>query len=228
MPDGSDATGEDGFTTACTRCDRLAGFLADVRRRFPSYHARPVPSFGEERPALLIVGLAPGLHGANATGRAFTGDYAGILLYETLHALGLASAPVSRSADDGLRLIGCRITNAVRCLPPGNRPLPAEMRTCNPYLARELAAARPGAAVLALGVIAHDAVLRALGLRRARFPFGHCNVHALDGGFTLVDSYHCSRYNTHTRRLTPEMFRAAVAAARAAMPVRGAEAGRGP
>jgi uracil-DNA glycosylase family 4 len=218
VADGAERHPGGGFTTDCARCDRLAGFLAGVRQRHPSYHARPVPSFGVARPGLLIVGLAPGLHGANASGRPFTGDYAGILLYETLHALGLATAPVSRSADDGLRLVGCRITNAVRCVPPQNKPTPAEVRQCNGYLAGELAAALPGAAVLALGTIAHEAVLRALDLRRAAFPFGHGNVHAIDGLFTLVDSYHCSRYNTQTRRLTPAMFREVVAAARAAMP----------
>jgi len=209
------------FTTGCTRCGRLAEFLAACREKHPGYHARPVPSFGPARPGLLIVGLAPGFHGANATGRPFTGDYAGILLYETLHAHGLATAPRSESASDGLRLVGCRITNAVRCVPPQNKPTPDEVRACNGYLVAELATLPAGAAVLALGAIAHDAVLRAHGLRRTEYRFGHGNTHALPRGGTLIDSYHCSRYNTQTRRLTPAMFSAVVAQASAVMPAAG-------
>lgn len=202
------------FDLDCRRCPRLAGHLDAVRRAHPDYHARPVPAFGDPDARLLIVGLAPGLHGANATGRPFTGDYAGILLYETLHALDLASAPESVSVDDGLRLAGCRITNAVKCLPPQNKPTTAEVRACNAFLAAELERLpRPGV-ILALGRIAHDAVLRALGEKLSARAFGHGAEHALPGGLTLIDSYHCSRYNTQTRRLTEPMFREVVARAR--------------
>jgi uracil-DNA glycosylase len=196
----------------CTRCPRLARYLARTRARLPDYWARPVPSFGAAAPRIVIVGLAPGMHGANRTGRPFTGDHAGILLYETLHEFGLASLPVSRAADDALVLRGVRIVNAVKCVPPENRPLPDEIRRCNRFLAQELAGL-PGVRVyLALGRIAHDALLMALGLPRARYPFAHGGVHAL-GRQHLVDSYHCSRYNTSTRRLTPDMFRAVVGTA---------------
>ncbi len=202
------------FDPGCRRCPRLAAFLDEVGARHPGYHARPVPSFGDPAARLLIVGLAPGLHGANRTGRPFTGDHAGILLYRTLHEQGLADRAESVHATDGLRLIGCRITNAVRCLPPANKPTPAEVRECNGYLAWELGRLPEGGAVLALGAIAHGAVLRALGLKASAAAFAHDAQHALPGGRLLVDSYHCSRYNTQTRRLTPEMFAAAVAHAR--------------
>ena len=178
-----------------------------MRRGHPGYHARPVAPFGVARARLLIVGLAPGLHGANRTGRPFTGDYAGILLYETLHRFGFASRAQSVDARDGLRLLDCRITNAVKCLPPGNRPSAEEVRRCNGYLAEEIAALRPGAVILALGAIAHGAVLMALGERRAAHPFRHGAHHALPRGLALFDSYHPSRYNTQTKRLTPGMFR---------------------
>jgi uracil-DNA glycosylase len=200
------------FSTACRRCARLADFLGDVRRKHPDYHARPVPSFGEDRPRLLVVGLAPGLHGANRTGRPFTGDHAGLLLYRTLHRFGFASAPESLSAADGLRLIGCRITNAVRCLPPQNKPTGAEVRTCNPFLRAELAALPASAAVLALGSVAHSAVLAAAGLRQSDMRFQHGARHALPNGCALFDCYHCSRYNTQTRRLTEPMFIEVIAA----------------
>jgi uracil-DNA glycosylase family 4 len=192
----------------CRACPRLASFLDTVRAERPGYHARPVPAFGDPAPRLLIVGLAPGMHGANRSGRPFTGDYAGILLYETLHRFGYASAPQSVSVDDGLVLSGCRITNAVKCLPPANRPEPAEIRTCNRYLVAELAALPPQATILALGQIAHQAVLRALGLKLKVHPFAHAADTRLPDGRRLVSSYHCSRYNTQTRRLTPEMFAA--------------------
>jgi len=195
------------FDPGCRRCPRLAGFLAEGRARHAGYHCAPVPPFGDAAPQLLIVGLAPGFHGANATGRPFTGDYAGVLLYDTLHRCGWASAPVSSSRDDGLVLRGARITNAVKCVPPGNKPTPAEIATCNDYLRAEIGALRPGAVLLALGAIAHGAVLRAFGLKAARFRFAHGAEHVLPEGRTLVDSYHCSRYNTNTRRLTTEMFR---------------------
>lgn len=193
------------FDPGCRRCPRLAGFLDAVHGKHPDYHAAPVPPFGPASAALLIVGLAPGMHGANRSGRPFTGDHAGILLYETLHRLGLASRPVSASRDDGLELHDCRITNAVKCLPPANKPTPAEVRNCRQWLAAELAGGQPRV-LLALGRIAHDGVLDALGLRRAAHPFGHGAEHDLGGTGTLIDSYHCSRYNTQTRRLTPEMF----------------------
>ncbi len=195
------------FDPACRRCPRLVRHLRQVRRHHPGYHAAPVPPFGTARPRLLVVGLAPGLHGANATGRPFTGDHAGILLYETLHRYGFASRPESVAADDGLRLRGCRITNAVKCLPPQNKPSGAEVAACNGFLAAEIAALPPAAVILALGAVAHRAVIRALGLRQADFPFAHGAWHALDGDRRLVDSYHCSRYNTQTGRLTPAMFR---------------------
>jgi uracil-DNA glycosylase family 4 len=195
------------FSTACRRCPRLARHLDQVREAHPGYHARPVAPFGLPKARLLVVGLAPGMHGANRTGRPFTGDHAGILLYETLHRYGFASRPVSEGARDGLRLSHCRITNAVKCLPPANRPLPDEVRRCNGYLLGEMSALPAGAAILALGVIAHGAVLAAAGSRNVLHPFRHGARHELERGIVLFDSYHCSRYNTQTRRLTPAMFR---------------------
>ncbi len=190
----------------CVACPRLSAFLADVRRQHPTYHARPVAPFGDPAARLLIVGLAPGMHGANRTGRPFTGDHAGILLYETLHRFGFADRPASVSRHDGLTLTDCRITNAVKCLPPENRPSPAEIRTCNRFLAAELASSPDVRVVLALGQVAHQAVLMALGLKRNAFPFGHGACHVLPDGRLLFDSYHCSRYNTQTRRLTTAEF----------------------
>jgi len=192
----------------CVRCSRLATHLAQVSREYPGYFCGPVPPFGVEQPELLVVGLAPGLHGANASGRPFTGDHAGILLYQTLFDFGFASRPVSAGVNDGLELIRCRITNAVKCLPPANKPLAAEVRTCNGYLRNELKRLNAKAVVLTLGRIAHGAVLHACGLGIKRYPFTHGAVHTLPSGSRLVSSYHCSRYNTQTRRLTPEMFRA--------------------
>lgn len=183
-----------------------------MRAAHRDYHAAPVPPFGPQTAALLIVGLAPGMHGANRTGRPFTGDHAGILLYESLFRLGLASRPHSIGPDDGLELLDCRITNAVKCLPPANKPLPAEVRTCRQWLSAELTGSRPRV-VLALGRIAHDSVLDAFGLRRAAYRFAHGAEHALDGHPRLVDSYHCSRYNTQTRRLTEDMFMAVLSRA---------------
>ena len=161
------------FCPDCTLCPRLASFLAKSAHANPDYHSKPVAPFGEAQPALLIVGLAPGMHGANRTGRPFTGDYAGILLYESLYALGLSSAPTSVDRSDGLRLHGVRITNAVKCLPPDNKPLPAEIKTCNQYLAAELATLPTVKAVLALGVVAHEAVLIGSGLKRNAAKFAH-------------------------------------------------------
>ena len=201
----------------CLLCPRLVSFRAANRSSEPTWHNAPVPSFapGDAAEArLLIVGLAPGLKGANRTGRPFTGDYAGILLYDTLHRYGYASAQASVAPDDGLTLERCRITNAVKCLPPQNKPLPDEVRRCNAYLKDELESLGRDAAILALGSIAHQAVLMALGLRRAEFVFAHGARHVLPSGRLLFDSYHCSRYNTNTRRLTPEMFRAVFEAIR--------------
>jgi uracil-DNA glycosylase family 4 len=195
------------FSPDCTLCPRLAAFLAKAAHENPDYHCKPVAPFGDSRPRLLIVGLAPGMHGANRTGRPFTGDYAGILLYESLFELGLSSAATSVDRFDALTLRGARITNAVKCLPPENKPLPVEIKTCNPYLAAELATLDSVKAVLALGLVAHEAVLLASGLKRSAAKFAHGAEHVLPDGRRLVDSYHCSRYNTQTRRLTAEMFR---------------------
>jgi uracil-DNA glycosylase family 4 len=195
-----------GYNPACRDCPRLAKFLEGVRREHPEYHARPVAPFGLLRPKLLVVGLAPGMHGANRTGRPFTGDTAGVLLYRTLHKFGFANHNGSDRTDDGLRLIGCRVTNAVKCLPPQNKPQPDEVRRCNHYLAEEIAAARPRA-ILALGAIAHRAVLMAFKLLPGRHRFAHHAVHELPGT-RLFDSYHCSRYNTNTKRLTTSQFEA--------------------
>jgi uracil-DNA glycosylase len=179
-----------------------------------------VPSFGDTEPRIVLVGLAPGMHGANRTGRPFTGDHAGILLYGTLYEAGLASAPQSVAADDPLRLLRARIANAVKCVPPQNKPLPVEIRSCNVYLSAELRQLSAARVYLALGRVAHEAVLLALGLKSRDFPFGHAREHLLPAAHWLVDSYHCSRYNTATRRLTPQMFRQAVAraCARARLP----------
>lgn len=201
------------FDRECRACPRLAGFLDEVRDRHPAYWCRPVPPFGDPAARLVIVGLAPGMHGANRTGRPFTGDHAGILLYRMLHRYGFASAPESLSADDPLFLIDARITNAVKCLPPDNKPVGAEINMCNSYLSNELRTLPPGAVVLALGGIAHRAVLKSNGSRQGDFPFAHGATHEL-GKFRLLDSYHCSRYNTNTRRLTEAMFADVFATAR--------------
>lgn len=194
------------FDIDCRTCPRLACFLDDVKAQYPNYHARPVPPFGDPTARLLIVGLAPGMHGANATGRPFTGDHAGILLYETIHKYGFGSAPVSISKDDGLSLNNCRITNAVKCLPPQNKPVGSEINNCNAYLRQELEAMPDASVILALGSIAHNSVIKALALRQKDFPFGHNRLHQIRPSMQLLDSYHCSRYNTQTRRLTSEMF----------------------
>ncbi len=194
------------FDPGCRRCERLAGFLDEVKGQHPAYHCRPVAPFGSLAHRLLVVGLAPGLHGANRTGRPFTGDHAGILLYRTLHAHGFASLPASVSAGDDLRLVDCRITNAVKCLPPANKPLPAEVRRCNHFLIAELQAVPEAGVIVALGAVAHGAVLRALALRPAAAHFAHGAEHELPRHRRLIDSYHCSRYNTQTRRLTAPMF----------------------
>ncbi len=203
------------FDPNCRRCPRLATFLDEVKANNPGFFCKPVPPFGVEQPRLLIVGLAPGLNGANRTGRPFTGDYAGVLLYSTLHRFGFATSGEPLDADGwanpDLTLMDCRITNAVKCLPPANKPETAEVVACNAYLKTELAAMPRGTVVLALGNVAHAAVLRALGLKAKDFVFGHAVRHELAGGVTLYDSYHCSRYNTQTRRLTEAMFHAVFA-----------------
>jgi uracil-DNA glycosylase family 4 len=200
----------------CHRCDRLSGFLRQVKADYPAYACLPVPPLGPFDAPLLIAGLAPGLHGANASGRPFTGDGAGPLLFGTLFALGLAERPQSvriddhpstLRADDGLELRRCRISNAVKCLPPANKPLPAEVRTCNAFLAAEIAAMPKLRVIVALGRVAHEAVLLALRERPASRRFAHGAEHVV-AGLTLIDSYHCSRYNQNTGRLTPPMFRA--------------------
>ncbi len=190
----------------CRRCRRLAAFRQQQRTSFPGYHNRPVPAFGNADARLLIVGLAPGLHGANATGRPFTGDASGQLLFETLHRFGFADRPVSQNAADSTRLRDCRITNAVKCVPPQNRPSGAEIKNCNAYLQDEIGALRAGGVLLALGAIAHRGVVSALGLPQSKLNFAHLAEHRLPGEINLLDSYHCSRYNLNTGRLTRAMF----------------------
>ena len=202
------------FDRDCRACPRLAAFLDDVHDRYPDYYCRPVPPFGDPEARLLVVGLAPGMHGAARTGRPFTGDHAGILLYQTLHRFGFSSHEESLAADDPLELTNCRITNAVKCLPPENKPVGAEINTCNPFLANELKTLPAGSVALALGGIAHRAIIKAMGLRQADFKFAHEAVHDL-GPFTMLDSYHCSRYNTNTGRLTEAMFTNVFARAKA-------------
>ena len=194
------------FNIDCVECPRILEHLKDVRYDFPGYHARPVPAFGVVSPRLLIVGLGPGMHGANATGRPFTGDFAGILLYETLYKYGFSNKASSINVDDGLLLNDCRITNAVKCLPPANKPTTTEVKTCNHYLQSEIKALSGELVILALGGIAHNAVMQALKLRKKDYPFGHNVLHNLSEGQYLIDSYHCSRYNTQTKRLTEKMF----------------------
>ncbi len=202
------------FNASCRDCPRLAAFLDSVKEKNPDYYCKPVPPFGDASARFLIVGLAPGMHGANRTGRPFTGDHAGLLLYETLHAFGFSNQAEASAVDDGLELLDCRITNAVKCLPPDNKPVGAEINTCNSYLANELRLLPKNSVMLALGGIAHRAIVRALSLRQADYPFGHAAEHELAEGLLLLDSYHCSRYNTNTRRLTDEMFRAVFARAK--------------
>ena len=190
----------------CPLCPRLVAFRDANRQALPGRHHAAVPAFGDLDARLLIVGLAPGLHGANSTGRPFTGDYAGDLLYATLLQFGWATGTYAARADDGLRLVGCRITNAVRCVPPQNKPLPQEIKTCQAFLRAEIAALPNLRAILALGRVAHEAILRAYDLPLRQAPFAHGALHPLPGGVTLADSYHCSRYNTNTGRLTAAMF----------------------
>jgi uracil-DNA glycosylase family 4 len=201
------------FDKNCRACPRLATFLDDVNDRYPDYYCKPVPPFGDSEARFLIVGLAPGMHGANRTGRPFTGDHAGILLYQMLHKYGFSTHAESLGADDELKLTGCRITNAVKCLPPDNKPVGAEINRCNEFLANELQTLADSSVVLALGGIAHRAIIKAQAMRQADFKFVHAAVHDL-GPLRLLDSYHCSRYNTNTGRLTTQMFDGIFAQAR--------------
>ena len=198
----------------CPLCPRLVEFRKQARDKDPGWFNAPVPSFGEKDAALLIVGLAPGLQGANRTGRPFTGDYAGDLLYATLLQYGFARGEYLARPDDGLQLVNCRISNAVRCVPPLNKPLPAEINNCRPFLTATIESMPALRSIVSLGRIAHDSTLRALGIKASAAPFAHGAVHRL-GSLALYDSYHCSRYNTNTRVLTPEMFHSVFARVRA-------------
>jgi uracil-DNA glycosylase family 4 len=215
-PDMSAPTSPSQPTPDCPLCPRLAQFRADNRQAHADWHNGPVPNFGSPAATLLIVGLAPGLQGANRTGRPFTGDYAGDLLYQTLLEAGLATGTYERRPDDGLTLKNCRIINAVRCVPPQNKPTPAEIKTCNRFLLQDISSMTNLRSILALGAIAHEAVLTARGCKKSAYRFAHCAQHRLPDGLVLTDSYHCSRYNTNTNRLTPVMFRDAVALAKQA------------
>ena len=190
----------------CIKCDRLSDYLSLSKKKYPDYFCKPVPAFGDKNIKLLIVGLAPGLHGANKTGRPFTGDHAGIILYETLFKHGLSNKRYSKENGDDLELHNCRITNAVKCLPPLNNPNPLEIKNCNQFLKCEIELLKPKTILLALGTIAHNAILSALTLTRKNFSFSHAARHELPNDLILYDSYHCSRYNTQTKRLTTEMF----------------------
>jgi uracil-DNA glycosylase len=196
------------FDSHCRACPRLAQFHDSNREALPQHFNGPVPPFGDSQADFLIVGLAPGLHGANRTGRPFTGDYCGDLLYGTLHRFGFANRAVSQSVNDGFLLVNARVSNAVKCVPPQNKPLPAEIKTCNVFFQRELEQYKPKV-LLALGLVAHQAVLKALNLKLSAYKFSHGAEHDL-GQFTLIDSYHVSRYNTQTGRLTASMFEAVV------------------
>jgi uracil-DNA glycosylase family 4 len=198
----------------CSLCPRLKEFREQARAKQPEWFNSPVPSFGEASARLLIVGLAPGLQGANRTGRPFTGDYAGDLLYATLREFGFAEGSYQARPDDGLRLVDCRISNAVRCVPPQNKPLPAEINSCRPFLLATLEAMPRLRAIVALGRVAHDTMVKTLKLRSSAVPFAHGATHQA-GRLRLYDSYHCSRYNTNTGVLTPDMFRAVFAKVKA-------------
>jgi uracil-DNA glycosylase family 4 len=198
----------------CPLCPRLVAFREAARKREPEWFNSPVTPFGDSDARLLIVGLAPGLQGANRTGRPFTGDFAGDLLYATLLEYGFAKGKYQARPDDGLKLVDCRIGNAVHCVPPQNKPLPVEINTCRPFLSATIETMPKLRAIVALGRIAHDSTLKALGIRSSAAPFGHGAIHPA-GTRKLYDSYHCSRYNTNTRVLTPEMFRNVFAKVRA-------------
>jgi uracil-DNA glycosylase family 4 len=202
----------------CGLCPRLGAFRDANRIKAPSWFNGAVPSFGDAGARILIVGLAPGLKGANRTGRPFTGDYAGELLYDTLLEFGFAKGCYEARIDDSLQLVDCMITNAVRCVPPENKPTPAEIATCRRYLAARIGLMPNLEAIVALGRVAHDSTLSALECRKSSFPFAHAARHTLPSKVVLFDSFHCSRYNTNTRRLTPEMFKAVFAAVRHVVP----------
>jgi uracil-DNA glycosylase family 4 len=221
IPSAPEAPGSGGFSLQasepgrdCPLCPRLVAFRESARLAEPAWHNAPVPSFGTRDARLLVVGLAPGLRGANRTGRPFTGDYAGDLLYETLGTYGFARGIFRARPDDGLELVDCLLTNAVRCVPPENKPVGQEIAACRPFLTATLSGLPRLRAVVVLGRIAHDSTLRALGTPPTRFAFAHAARHDVNG-VALFDSYHCSRYNTNTGRLTPEMFRAVFSAVRA-------------
>ena len=190
----------------CARCPRLRDFLTEKQSEFPDYFNGPVPSFGDDNPKLLIVGLAPGLHGANQTGRPFTGDWAGDLLYKALARYNFSNDKYAKQADDGLQLYDAMITNAVRCVPPQNKPVGLEIRKCRPFLVDQMKALSNLKVILCLGKISHDSTVRALGLKLSEYKFGHHVKYTLPDGRILISSYHCSRYNTNTKRLTEKMF----------------------
>ena len=194
------------YDSSCKDCERLTSFLTEVKNKNPDYFCKPVPSFGEANSPFLIVGLAPGMHGANKTGRPFTGDHAGILLYKTLYKFGFSNLEISQSVGDDLILRNCKITNAVKCLPPDNKPNNEEIKNCNKFLKSEINTLRQGSILLALGLIAHNAVMTALNLTKKEYKFSHGERHKLPNNLVMYDSYHCSRYNTQTKRLTEKMF----------------------
>ena len=194
------------FDASCKDCKRLSSFLAQVKNKNPDYFCKPVPPFGQKNSPFLIVGLAPGMHGANKTGRPFTGDHAGILLYKTLYKFGFSNLETSQSVGDNLILKNCSITNAVKCLPPDNKPNQEEINNCNKFLRSEINQLRQGSILLALGLIAHNAIITALNLTKKEYKFSHGKRHNLSDNLVLYDSYHCSRYNTQTKRLTEKMF----------------------
>lgn len=203
----SSAVSQGKFASDCVRCPRLVDFLTLSRKKFPNYYGLPVPAFGKLGASLLVVGLAPGMHGANATGRPFTGDHAGVLLYSTLFKYGFSNNAKSTSLRDGLKLMDCRITNAVRCVPPQNKPKPDEVKNCRDYLEFDLDNVKDGGVIVTLGRLAHESVLKAFGLPLRDFKFGHGNLFAIKSkNLKLLSSYHCSRYNTQTKRLTTKMF----------------------
>ena len=194
------------YDVNCKNCARLSSFLTQVKNNNPGYFCKPVPSFGKKNSPFLIVGLAPGMHGANRTGRPFTGDHAGILLYKTLYKFGFSNLETSQSADDNLILNNCSITNAVKCLPPDNKPNHEEINNCNKFLKSEINELKQGSILLALGLIAHNAIMTSLSLTKKEYKFSHGKRHNLPNNLVMYDSYHCSRYNTQTKRLTEKMF----------------------
>lgn len=202
-------------SSSCAFCERLVAFRRENASKAPSWHNAPVPSFGPANARLLVVGLAPGLKGANRTGRPFTGDYAGDLLYQTIREFGFSLGTYQADPADGLTLNDCMITNAVRCVPPENKPTPAEINQCRPFLAARIASLANLRAILVLGRIAHDSTLRILGARLSAFPFAHGARHRVAPTLTVFDSFHCSRYNTNTGKLTPAMFKSVFASIRA-------------